>query len=101
MYGEKCNMKIRIYYRKNLKLSPQKLASSCTHIGKELGKVCGDTNLFEDKVIVLMASDKKFKEIKQEVFYTIPESHYHLHIDNGVTEVMKNTEIAFGWIEKE
>ena len=93
-------MKIRIYYRKNLKITPQKLASSCTHIGKELGKVCGNTNPFEDKVVVLMASDKKFEEIKQEVFDTIPESYYHLHIDNGVTEVPFNTEIAFGYIEE-
>jgi len=91
---------IRIYYRKNLKISPQKLASSCTHIGKELGKVCGNTNPYEDKVVVLMASDKKFEEIKQEVFDTIPESYYHLHIDRGYTEVYPFTEVAIGWIEE-
>jgi len=43
-------MKIKIYYRKNLKLSPQKLATVCTHTGKELGKVCGDTISLDDGV---------------------------------------------------
>ena len=93
-------MKIKIYYLKNLKLSPQKLAAVCTHIGKELGKVCGDTDAWEDKVIILTASDKKFEEYKQ---YCLDNEDvlYHIHIDRGFTEVEPNTECAIGWIEEE
>ena len=91
-------MKIKIFYRKNLKLSPQKLAAVCTHIGKELGKVCGDTAAWDDVVIVLPASDKKFEEYKQHCLDS-EKVLYHIHIDRGYTEVERNTECAIGWIE--
>lgn len=92
-------MKIKIYYRKSLKLSPQKLAAVCTHIGKELGKVCGDTVAWDDVVIVLSASDKKFEEYKQYCLDN-EEVLYHIHVDRGYTEVEPNTECAVGWIEE-
>lgn len=93
-------MKIKIYYRKNLKLSPQKFAAVCTHIGKELGKVCGDTIAWDDVVVILSASDKKFEEYKQ---YCLDNESvlYHIHVDRGYTEVEPNTECAIGLIEEE
>jgi peptidyl-tRNA hydrolase len=93
-------MKLKIYYRKNLKLSPQKLAAVCTHIGKELGKVCGYTYAWEDKVVILTASDKKFEEYKDNCRNNSGVL-YHIHIDRGFTEVEPNTECAIGWIEED
>lgn len=92
-------MRLLIYYRKNLKLSPQKLAVVCTHIGKELGKVCGNTDAWEDKVIILTSSDKKFEEYKNNCRNN-GGVLYHIHIDRGFTEVEPNTECAIGWIEE-
>ena len=91
-------MKIKILYRKNLKMSTGKLAAVCCHIGKELGKVCGDTDSWEDIVIVLSVSDKKFLEARQELVYN--ENPYHLHIDRGFSEVSLGTDCALGWIEE-
>lgn len=93
-------MKIKVYYRKNLKLSPQKLAAVCTHIGKELGKVCENTDAWEDKVIILTASDKKFEEYKNSCRNN-GGVLYHVHVDRGFTEVEPNTECAIGWIEED
>ncbi|QFR59207.1 hypothetical protein 2018Mat167_0715 [Vibrio phage ICP1] len=93
-------MKIKIYYRKNLKLSPQKLAAVCTHIGKELGKFCGDIVAWNDVVVVLSSSDKKFEEYKQYCFDN-EKVLYHIHVDRGYTEVDPNTECVIGWIEEE
>lgn len=93
-------MRLLIYYRKNLKLSSQKLAAVCTHIGKELGKVCGNTIARDDVVIILTASDKKFEEYKQFCLDK-EEILYHIHVDRGFKEVEPNTECAIGWIEEE
>jgi hypothetical protein len=47
-------------------------------------------------IIVLMASDKKFNEIKASIG---EDQLSHVHIDHGLTEVEPNTEVAVGWIE--
>ncbi len=93
-------MRIKIYYRKNLKLSPQKLAAVCTHIGKELGNASGDTVAWDDVVVVLSVSDKKFEEYKQHCLDN-EDILYHIHVDRGYTEVGPNTECAIGWVEEE
>ena len=102
-------MKIRIYFRKNLKLSPQKLAAVCTHLGKELGishKERGlDNNPFEDKVVILSASDAKFKEYESmcatRYIFDNGSFDYHIHVDAGFKEVEAYTKCAIGWIEEE
>ena len=100
-------MVIKIYFRKNLKISSPKLAAACTHIGNQLGQkylslghVKGPSVPKDDVVIILRASDKKFNEIKEDVMNQ-ESLFYHLHIDNGFTEVPAGTEIAIGWIEDE
>ena len=100
-------MVIKIYFRKNLKISAPKLAATCTHIGNQLGQkylslghVKGHSVPKDDVVIILRASDKKFNEIKEDVISQDSLS-YHLHIDNGFTEIPPNTEVAIGWIEDE
>ena len=95
-------MKICIYYRKNLKLSPQKLASSSAHVANQLGYMladCGEYNYPQDAtIVVLMASDNKFNEIKEEI-ESCEDILSHLHVDKGLTEVDPETEITFGYVE--
>ena len=94
-------MVIKIYFRKNLKISAPKLAAACTHIGNQLGQcVKGQSVPRDDVVIILRASDKKFNEIKEDIIGQ-ERLFYHLHIDNGFTEVEPGTEIAIGWLEDE
>ncbi len=94
-------MVIKIYFRKNLKISSPKLAAACTHIGNQLGQHVKEPSVpKDDVVIILRASDKKFNEIKEDVMNQEGLS-YHLHVDNGFTEVEPGTEIAIGWIEDE
>ena len=78
-----------------MKLSQQKLAAVCTHIGKELGRLKGDTNPQQDVVMVLAASDKKFEDYKD---YAINYKEYlsWVHVDHASPD---NTEVAVGWIE--
>lgn len=91
---------IKILFRKNLKMSPQKLSAVCTHIGKQLGKYM-DVNAspLEDKVIVLSASDKKYTE-KVSDLQLDGDQIYFEHIDTGVKEVDPFTPCAVGWIEE-
>ena len=97
-------MKIKIHFRKNLKISKQKLAATCAHIGNHLGQHCCSigytSDPIDDIVIVLSTSDKKFKDIKESVL-SQEDLIYHLHTDNGFTEVEPDTEIALGWVVEE
>ncbi|AGH32230.1 hypothetical protein VPHG_00167 [Vibrio phage 11895-B1] len=94
-------MKIKIYFRKNLRLPDVKLASCCTHIGKELARKSSLSDPWDDVVIILSASDKKFGEYKQYCIDNSDTLKYHLHIDRGFTCVDEGTECAIGWIEEE
>lgn len=94
-------MKIKVYYRRNLKLSPAKLAAAVGHVTKELGYKWSELGEYptpeDDIIIVLKASDSKFQEIMSDI--TIQEGIVsHLHVDKGLSEVDPNTEIAFGWV---
>jgi len=95
-------MKIKIYYRKNIKLSPAKLASACSHCANQLGYMLSQLGEYNDPqdctIVVLMASDKKFNEIKKEI-QSYEDVLSHLHVDKGITEVEPNTCIAFGYVE--
>ena len=95
-------MDITIYYRKNLKLTPQKLASACSHVSASLldqwkeQATCYEHYYPEDTVIkVLMASDRRFNTYVEYNNHEIS----HLHVDKGLTEVEPDTPIAFGFIE--
>jgi len=94
-------MKIKIYFRKNLKLTPQKLAASCAHVTMQLGYMWSCMGEYYDPlettIVVLMASDKKFNELKEE--NSGEDILSHLHVDHGFTEVEAGTEVAFGYIE--
>ena len=97
-------MKIKCYYRKNLKMSAGKLAAQVGHVCKTLGKKCGqafpecESSWQDDQIIVLSLSDKKFNEVMD----TLKSTKYlmwHLQIDNGVTEIPPNTPTVVGFIE--
>lgn len=89
-------MRFKIYFRKNLKMSPQKLAAQVGHVAKELGRREPESFPQEDSIIVLQASDKKFEEMKLE-FST---QTCYLQVDTGITEVPAGTETCFGYIEE-
>lgn len=82
-------MKIKVVYRKNLKMSEGKLAAQVAHAVKNLGVTPTDCD-----IIVLKVSDKKFSETVNEYL----SYHSYLQIDKGLTEVEPNTETAFAWI---
>jgi peptidyl-tRNA hydrolase len=50
-------MKLKIYYRRNLKMSPGKLAAQCVHAATGMGHTD-----YSMPVVVLSASDVKFRE---------------------------------------
>ena len=92
-------MKFKIYFRKNLKMSPQKLAAQVGHVTKELGRICRYSDPTTDIIIVLEASDKKFEEVKQ--LTQASNLVNYLQVDLGLTEVPEGTETCFGYIERE
>jgi peptidyl-tRNA hydrolase len=84
-------MKVKILYRRNLKMSPQKLAAQTCHAVIGLGVT--DCNL---SVIVLMMSDNKYFENAEKLQDT---RHYRV-IDAGYTEVPPNTETCLAYYEE-
>ena len=89
-------MKFKVYFRKNLKMTPQKLAAQVSHVVKELGRMQPNSDPQEDVIVVLQASDKKFEEIKVE----FADNYNYLQVDLGMTEVPAGTETCFGYIEE-
>ena len=79
-------MKIKVIYRKNLKMSEGKVAAQVAHAVKTLGTTPRDCD-----IIVLKVSDKKFFEMVEEF------SPYVQH-DKGLTELEPNTPTAAAWI---
>lgn len=89
-------MKLKIYYRKNLRMSEGKLAAQVAHVAKELGRMV-ESNPREDVIIVLGVSDTKYKELS--CTFQTSEYDWYQQIDNGTTEVIAGTPTAFGYIE--
>lgn len=84
-------MKIKILYRKNLKMSDGKIAAQSVHAALLLYKI-DDRTEFDASVVVLGVSDKKFEE--QKVGKNIA-----LIRDKGLTEVAPDTETCFAFLE--
>lgn len=89
-------MNIKIYYRKNLKLTEGKLAAQVSHVAKELGRMLPSIAI-DDRIVVLGVSDKKYLELSLQ--YQTMEYYWYQQIDNGLTEIIKGTPTAFGYIE--
>jgi peptidyl-tRNA hydrolase len=80
-------MRIKVIYRKNLKMSVGKIAAQTTHAVIGLGitdPLC--------TIIVLGVSDKKFKELTNEY-------DCYIHQDFGYTEVKENESTCAAWID--
>lgn len=85
--------RIKILYRKNLKMSPEKLAAQAVHAALALGS--HEEIDWTQSVVVLGYSDKKFTE-------TI-EAGGALHIirDAGYTEVAPGTITCLAFLEND
>lgn len=93
-------MKIKCLYRRNLKLSDQKLAAQVGHVAGNLVQITEDQAIDRDSVIiVLKASDKKFAE-KHEELLDSKDVNWYIQIDKGITEISEGTETVIGWIEQ-
>lgn len=79
-------MKLKILYRKNLKMSPGKLAAQCVHAAAGAGYTGG-----ADAVVVLGVSCRKFSEFKPHAKFVV--------CDAGRTEVEPGTETALAFYE--
>ena len=79
-------MKLKILYRKNLKMSPGKLGAQCAHAAVAISK---DNK--PNPIIVLGVSDKKFEEFKLSAQIIIR--------DAGKTEVKPKTETCLAYFE--
>ena len=80
-------MRIKAIYRKNLKMSEDKLAAQIAHAVKNLWDTPRDCD-----IVVLGVSDKKFEELT--------EAHVcYIQRDKGLTEVEAGTSTAAAWIE--
>ena len=86
-------MKIKILYRKNLKMSPGKLSAQTGHAVLGLQPVDNYT-----AIIVLEASDKKFFEKIEELKQN--KIRHHVVTDAGLTEVESGTNTCLAFIEE-
>ncbi len=92
-------MKIKCYYNKNLKMSPEKLAAQVGHV---LIQMCDyyevDYPYQDNKIIVLKASATKFNILQEE----LSEKGFNIFVqkDLGLTEVESGTETVFGYVEE-
>lgn len=92
-------MKIKVLYRKNLKMTEGKLAAQVAHAVKNLQMtLLGASTPLDSDIIVLTASDKKFTEmvevLKSEGY------EYFVQVDKGLTEIPTGTMTTVAWIEK-
>ncbi len=86
-------MRIKCYYNKNLKMSPEKLAAQVGHVVLQITTYGG-----ENTIVVLKASATKFKSLQEEL---IEEGKVlYVQEDLGLTEVDAGTETVFGYVEE-
>lgn len=92
-------MRIKVLYRKNLKMSEGKLAAQVAHAVKNLQMTLpGASTPIDSDIIVLTASDKKFTETVEMLKHEGYE--YFVQIDKGLTEIPTGTMTTVAWIEK-
>jgi peptidyl-tRNA hydrolase len=84
-------MRIKILYRKNLRMSPGKLAAQSVHAALLLAS---ETRVNANaSVVVLSCSDKKFEESK------LNKRVVAVVRDKGLTEVVPGTETCLAFLD--
>lgn len=97
---------IRIIYRKNLKMTPGKLAAQSVHAALGLKALFPQLTAM-DSVVVLQASDAKFEQIKAEhkaeQFDPKVDNECDCYVvaDKGLTEVLPGTETVLAFFVKD
>jgi peptidyl-tRNA hydrolase len=81
-------MKLKILYRKNLEMSPGKLAAQCVHAARRITIPEGIR-----AVVVLGVSNTKFNEAKSKALTVVK--------DAGYTEVEPGTETVLAFFEED
>ena len=76
---------ITCYYRRNLKMTPAKLAAQVGHVAANLS-----INRKPERIIVLQMSDVQFNEAKET-------PRCYVQVDKGLTELQEGTETVVGW----
>lgn len=87
--------RIKILYRKNLKMTEGKLAAQCVHVALAIKEYHGKQIDAMSSVVVLGISDNKFEEAKEKLKYT----PYVVNRDAGYTEVPQGTETCLAYVE--
>lgn len=82
-------VRVKVIYRKNLKMSEGKVGAQVAHAVNKLGYISTDST-----IIVLKVSDKKFNEM-------IAEQQCYVQVDMGLTQVEAGTPTAAAWIVTE
>jgi peptidyl-tRNA hydrolase len=89
-------MKIKVIYRKNLKMSTGKIAAQVAHAVMGLEIIDHGCT-----IVVLKVSDKKFFDTIKDFQQNQKDIPFYIHRDFGLTEVAPSTETCFAWIEQE
>jgi len=90
-------MTVKCYYRKNLNMSPPKLAAQVGHAVTNL--ILKSIDGAPHKIIVLEARDGKFRNIKKDLEQN--SIVFHVQVDLGFTEVPEGTETVIAYFEGE
>jgi peptidyl-tRNA hydrolase len=87
-------MKLKILYRKNLKMSVGKIAAQACHAA--IGFNVDDPLI---SVVVLGCSDRQFQKTISSL--DLKNESYYIVYDAGYTEVRPNTQTALCFMEKD
>ena len=86
-------LKIKVIYRKNLKMTEGKVAAQVSHAIIGLDKIILNKITTDCIIVVLKVSDRKFFELIQI------NKNCYIHHDWGLTEVKKDEPTTAAWIE--
>lgn len=98
--------RIKLLFRKNLKMTEGKIAAQCVHAALGLNLILLDTDEFREtnrcldpmlSVVVLGVSDAKFKEARETLAKACQP--FYVVSDAGYTEVASGTETVVAYLE--